>query len=149
MDVDGSDTTAMAGPELTNLMRRTAKRSKKITKLNAVTPNTAYTDEHDELSTSVAVPSSNISSRWVSSTDIKPTTVTRELGDSFRSPQVDMRSGPSTSKDIGGAAELDVAPAMKFTTERENVKAVGQVIRSDNKSSASSEAYVVSSSLGQ
>ena len=44
VDVDGSDTTAMAGPELTNLMRRTAKRSKKITKLNTVTPNTAYTD---------------------------------------------------------------------------------------------------------
>ena len=49
----------------------------------------------------------------------------------------------------GGAAELDLAPAMKFTTERENVKAVGQVIRSDNKSSAGSEASVVSSFHGQ
>ena len=39
--------------------------------------------------------------------------------------------GLSTSKDIGGAAELDVAPAMKFTTERENAKAVGQAIGSN------------------
>ena len=53
------------------------------------------------------------------------------------------------SKDIGGAAELDLAPAMKFTTERESAKAVGQVIRSDNKSSAGSEASVVSSFHGQ
>ena len=41
--------------------------------------------------------------------------VTGEAGDSFRSPHVDLRSGRSTSKDIGDAAELDVAPAMKFT----------------------------------